>query len=154
MPESPRLPMHDIPDSERPRERLLTQGPGALSNAELLAILLRTGTSEENVLHLAERMLAQFGGLQEPAEVSCAELLGLKGLGSAKVAQMAAAGEKRLLLCPIGFVCDHIEIPYDLDIELKRQVKSAEIFRTPSLNTNPQFIRGLANRIQKHIQNG
>jgi DNA repair protein RadC len=99
MPESRRLSMHDIPDSERPRERLLTQGPGALSNAELLAILLRTGTSEENVLHLAERLLAQFGGLQELAEVSCSELLELKGLGSAKVAQMAAAFElgKRLI---------------------------------------------------------
>lgn len=99
MPESERLSMHDIPDSERPRERLLAQGPGALSNAELLAILLRTGTSEENVLHLAERLLAQFGGLQELAEASCAELLGLKGLGSAKVAQMSAAFElgKRLI---------------------------------------------------------
>ena len=99
MPESERLSMHDIPDSERPRERLLAQGPGALSNAELLAILLRTGTSEENVLHLAERLLAQFGGLQELAEASCAELLGLKGLGSAKVAQMGAAFElgKRLI---------------------------------------------------------
>src|SRR5690606_26101163 len=99
MTQSPRLSMHDIPDSERPRERLLTQGPGALSNTELLAILLRTGTSEENVLHLAERLLAQFGGLQELAEASCAELLSLKGLGSAKVAQMVAAFElgKRLI---------------------------------------------------------
>jgi DNA repair protein RadC len=91
--------MHDIPDSERPRERLLTQGPGTLSNAELLAILLRTGTSEENVLHLAERLLAQFGGLQELAQVPYTELLGLKGLGGAKVAQIAAAFElgKRLI---------------------------------------------------------
>lgn len=99
MPQSSRLSMHHIPDSERPRERLLTQGSEALSNAELLAILLRTGTSEENVLHLAERLLAQFGGLQELAEAPRAQLLTIKGLGEAKVTQMAAAFElgKRLI---------------------------------------------------------
>lgn len=99
MPKMPPISIRDLPDSERPRERLLTQGPDALSSAELLAILLRTGTADENVLHLAERLLTEYGGLQELAEASPTELLRRKGLGSAKVAQMAAAFElgKRLI---------------------------------------------------------
>ena len=95
-----RLSIHDLPDSERPRERLLSHGPAALSNAELLAIVLRTGSADENAVHLAERLLAHYDGLHDLAEASPADLAHFKGLGSAKVAQIAAAFElgKRLLI--------------------------------------------------------
>src|SRR5690349_4588276 len=56
------LTVHDIPMDERPRERLRSHGPQALSSAELLAIILRTGTVRENVLELAGKLLARYGG--------------------------------------------------------------------------------------------
>lgn len=87
------LSIHDMPDSERPRERLIARGAAALSNAELLAIILRTGTRQENALHLAERILAQYAGLRGLARVSLSELVQIRGLGTAKTAQIAAALE-------------------------------------------------------------
>lgn len=96
------LRMHDLPPSERPRERLRTAGPGALSHAELLAIILRTGQAGESALSLAQRLLATFGGLGGLANASFAELERVKGLGMAKAAQVHAALElgKRLLSLP------------------------------------------------------
>ena len=55
--------IRDMPIDERPRERLRMRGPEALTNAELVAILLRTGTSGENVVTLAQRILSRFEGL-------------------------------------------------------------------------------------------
>jgi DNA repair protein RadC len=88
-----RVSIQDMPDSERPRERLLANGAGSLSTAELLAIILRTGTVEENALHLAERILAAYKGLPGLSQVSPAELERIKGLGRAKAAQIMAALE-------------------------------------------------------------
>ena len=93
----------DLPRSERPRERLLHHGPGFLSTAELLAIILRTGTPEENVLRVAQRLLISFGDLGGLARASPAELTQEKGLGPAKVAQLKAAlelGRRLLALSP------------------------------------------------------
>ncbi|MGB1288350.1 MAG: RadC family protein [Aggregatilineales bacterium] len=92
------LTVHDMPTEERPRERLLTQGAASLSNAELLAILLRTGTKQENVLQLAARLLSQYDGLGGLARVDAEMLRETKGLGSAKITQILAALElgKRL----------------------------------------------------------
>lgn len=91
--------IHDMPYTERPRERLMALGAASLSTAELLAIILRTGTPEENVLRLCQRILAQFDGLQGLAQATPAELVQIRGLGEAKVAQMVAVLEigKRLL---------------------------------------------------------
>jgi DNA repair protein RadC len=90
----------ELPSSERPRERLLHLGSGALSSAELLAIILRTGTRDENVVRVAQRLLATFGGLTGLAKANTAELTAEKGLGPAKAAQLKAALEigRRLLL--------------------------------------------------------
>lgn len=91
--------IRDLPVSERPRERLRERGAAALSSAELLAIILRTGTPSENVLALASRALARFGGLAGLAKASFGELCGERGLGEAKAAQVKAALElgRRLL---------------------------------------------------------
>lgn len=87
------LTIKDLPAHERPRERLAQAGPGALSSAELLAIVLRTGVDGENAVHMAERLLAHFGGLAGLASADHAELTAVRGLGAAKAAQLQAAFE-------------------------------------------------------------
>jgi DNA repair protein RadC len=90
----------ELPSSERPRERLLHYGPNALSTAELLAIILRTGVRDENVVRVAQRLLATFEGLAGLARASDAELIAARGLGPAKTAQLKASLElgRRLLV--------------------------------------------------------
>ncbi len=90
----------ELPSSDRPRERLQSYGPGALSTAELLAIILRTGIGGQNVLNLATSLLARFGGLGGLAKASVAEICNERGLGLAKACQLKAALElgRRLLI--------------------------------------------------------
>jgi DNA repair protein RadC len=85
--------IRDLPVSERPRERLRDYGASALSNAELLAIILRTGARRESVLALATRLLSSYRGLVGLARISFGELCNEKGLGEAKAAQLKAALE-------------------------------------------------------------
>lgn len=90
----------DMPAGERPRERLIRAGEGALSTAELLAIILRTGVGGESVLDMARRLLSSYDGLPGLARASFAELKAERGLGNAKTAQLKAALElgRRILL--------------------------------------------------------
>ncbi len=90
----------ELPSGERPRERLLHYGASVLSNAELLAIIFRIGTRDENVIRMAERLLASFRGLAGLARANPTELTSERGIGPAKVAQLKAALElgKRLLV--------------------------------------------------------
>jgi len=87
------ISIHDMPQSERPRERLVSLGAASLSSAELLAIIVRTGTAQENVLRLRERILANFDGLQGLAQATMADLQQIHGLGEAKTAQIVAVLE-------------------------------------------------------------
>lgn len=90
----------ELPLTERPRERLEQYGPGALSVAELLAIILRTGSQDENVLRLAHRLLATYGGLADLARAPFVDLVAIRGVGQAKATQLQAAFElgRRLLV--------------------------------------------------------
>ncbi len=90
----------DLPEGERPRERLEHYGAGALSAAELLAIILRVGNRDENVIRLAQRLLTTYGGLVGLAQAPFSELIEIKGLGPAKATQLKAAFElgRRLLV--------------------------------------------------------
>ena len=88
-----RVGLKDLPESVRPRERLKHAGPGALSNSELLAIILRTGGRSGNVLDLANRLLADFGGLGGISGASIAELCRYDGLGEVKAIELQAAFE-------------------------------------------------------------
>jgi DNA repair protein RadC len=83
----------DFPQDERPRERLVSSGPESLSNQELLAILLRTGTKSESVLQLSNRLLQKFEGLRLLKDASLEEITETKGIGSAKAVQIMAAVE-------------------------------------------------------------
>ena len=87
--------VRDLPAAERPRERLLAGGAGSLSNVELLAILLRTGTTKDSVLHLAEKVLSQLQdrGLPAFTDMAPEELAGIHGIGGAKAATVLAAVE-------------------------------------------------------------
>ena len=90
--------IRQLPASERPRERLRDHGATALSNSELLAIILRTGTRSENALALATAALARFGGLPGLVRASFGELCAQHGMGEAKAAQVKAALELGLRL--------------------------------------------------------
>lgn len=83
----------DWPAQERPREKLLQQGPAALSDAELLAIFLRTGVSGKSAVDLARDLLTRFGGLRPLLEADQDNFCQAHGLGSAKYAQLQAVLE-------------------------------------------------------------
>jgi DNA repair protein RadC len=90
----------DLHETERPRERLVSLGPQALSSAELLAILLRVGVKGENAVQVGQRLLQAFGGLGGLHRAPFEELVGQHGIGEAKAAQLKAAIElgRRLML--------------------------------------------------------
>jgi DNA repair protein RadC len=90
--------IRDLPAGERPRERMAQYGPEAMSTVELLAILLRVGSRGESAIRLAERLLAEFGGLVGMAKARIPQLSAPPGMGLAKAAQIKAAFElgKRL----------------------------------------------------------
>lgn len=81
------------PEKERPRERLLSRGAQALTDAELVAILIRVGFKGTNAVEMARRLLKQFGSLRAMVEAPVIALLEVKGLKGAKVAQLIAAME-------------------------------------------------------------
>ncbi len=83
----------DWPETERPREKLLARGPQALSDAELLAIFLRTGTAGKTAVDLARELLVRFGGLRPLLTADVEAMCDAPGLGPAKYAQLAAALE-------------------------------------------------------------
>ncbi|OEF98109.1 hypothetical protein BHF71_03225 [Vulcanibacillus modesticaldus] len=85
--------VRDIPKDERPRERMIRFGPQSLSNVELLAILLRTGSSNESVFQLAQKVLSELETLQNLNDVTLEELTKIKGIGPAKAIQIKGAIE-------------------------------------------------------------
>ena len=85
--------IRDLPAGERPRERLRHYGPQSLNNADLLAILLRTGMQGENVIAMAHRLIATFKGLDGLGKASFTELTDEKGVSEAKACQLLAALE-------------------------------------------------------------
>jgi DNA repair protein RadC len=87
------VPMGAVPRHERPRERLHARGPAALSERELLAILLRNGTNGVSALDLAGELLADYGSLTALASGRPEELAARKGIGEAKSAGLVAAFE-------------------------------------------------------------
>jgi len=85
--------IRDFPLKERPRERFIREGAQSLSNQELIAILLRTGTKKESVLQLSERLIAHFDGLRMLKDATVEEITSINGIGEAKAIQLLAAVE-------------------------------------------------------------
>ncbi len=86
------MKIKDLPEQNRPRERFLKHGPEALSDAELFAIILRTGTINENVIDMSNRLIAEYG-LDKLFECSLKELQKIKGIGPSKAMQILAMAE-------------------------------------------------------------
>ncbi|MGY4830409.1 RadC family protein [Sphaerotilaceae bacterium SBD11-9] len=85
--------LKDLPPDARPREKLLARGPAALADAELIALLLRTGLKGTSVLQLSQNLLTDFGGLSGLLQAQPDDLKRIKGLGPAKRAEMSAVLE-------------------------------------------------------------
>jgi DNA repair protein RadC len=83
----------EIPIFERPREKVINQGVHYLSNTELLAILLRTGTKEENVLRISEKLLYKLTNINDLNDLTINELTSVKGIGLSKAVTVLAAVE-------------------------------------------------------------
>ena len=87
------MAINEWPEDDRPREKLLARGPGSLSDAELLAIFLRTGTKGKSAVDLARVLIGKFGSLAGLVGASREAFCDVPGLGSAKYAQLHAATE-------------------------------------------------------------
>lgn len=83
--------LKELPLSERPRERLMHQGPHALSCSELIAVILGSGTKGKSVLALSQELLSHFGSLTQLLDATIEDLCQVKGLGIAKAVQLKAA---------------------------------------------------------------
>jgi len=85
--------IRDYEKNDRPRERLVNDGPESLSTQELLAIILRTGTKNESVLQLSNQILKHFDGLRMLMNASIEEMISIKGIGVTKAIQLIASFE-------------------------------------------------------------
>ncbi|HET6383097.1 MAG TPA: DNA repair protein RadC [Armatimonadota bacterium] len=136
--------IRDLPQNQRPRERLLEFGASALSDTELLAILLRVGSARESVLRLAERLLHHFGSIKGIAQATAVDLSEVKGIGPAKSTELLAAIELGIRLSRFSEAPrPTIRSPqnvYDLFGSEMRYL-SQEQFRTLSLDTKGGVIR-------------
>ncbi len=95
--------IHELPPEDRPREKLARLGAEALSDSELIAILLRTGVAGANAVEVARQLLARYGSLAGLARASVKELAVIKGVGPAKAVQLAAAFGLGARLASEGF---------------------------------------------------
>jgi DNA repair protein RadC len=138
------LRLKDQPPGERPRERLVARGPDALSHAELIAILLRTGLKGTNVVQVGRNLLQRFGSLNALALASVDELRKVPGIGRDKAATLVAAfalakrmEEERREESP---VLDNPATVVDFMRETNR-LKNVESFQVLLLNTRKRLIR-------------
>jgi len=137
--------IHDLPVSERPRERLQKFGISALSAQEILALILGRGVSGESVMVTAQRLLSRFGSLKGMADASVEELSQIKGIGIAKASQIKAAFEMANRLEGYADVGDKpvVKTPDDVMGLVKGRLrgKKKEYFLALLLDTRGQLIK-------------
>ncbi|PSL43971.1 DNA replication and repair protein RadC [Salsuginibacillus halophilus] len=135
--------IRDVPASERPRERMLNVGASKLTNAELVALLLRTGSKSESVLQLAQRVLQKFNGLELIGDATIEELQTISGIGRAKAVELQAAIElgRRIqnFQSPAPYFIRTPDDAASLVMEDMRSLRQ-EHFVTLCLNTKNQVI--------------
>jgi len=138
------LRLKDQPAGERPRERLVEHGADALSHAELIAILLRTGLKGTNAVEVGKQLLQKFGTLQSLAQASIADLQKVKGIGRDKAVTLVAAFALARKMA--GDLCREaplLETPEAI-AELLREdcrIRQVETFQAVLLNTRRRLIR-------------
>ncbi len=135
--------IHDLPEQERPRERLVAHGADALSNAELIAILLRTGMKGLSAIHVAEQLLRKFGTLDALAKAALDDLR-VKGVGRDKAVALKAAFTlaKRMAL-EIRIEPPLLDTPESIAELMAEELRLAEVeeFHSVLLNTRRRLIR-------------
>ena len=138
------LRLKDQPVSERPRERLVERGADALSHAELIAILLRTGLKGANAVEIGRQLLQKFGTLQALAQASVEELRSVKGIGRDKaVTLMASFALGRKMAEELQRESPVLDNPENV-VRLLREknlVKKVETLQVLLLNTRRRLIR-------------
>jgi DNA repair protein RadC len=138
------LRLKDQPVSERPRERLIERGADALSHAELIAILLRTGLKGANAVEVGRQLLQKFGTLRSLAQASVEELRSVKGIGRDKaVTLMAAFALARKMAEDLQRESPVLDNPENV-VRLLREknlVKNVETLQVLLLNTRRRLIR-------------
>lgn len=139
------MAISDWPAGERPRERLLAQGPEALSDAELLAIYLRVGIRGKSAVDLARDLLKRFDGrLADLAEASMPELATVSGIGIAKAAQLKASFELARRALSQEMTCrDTFTSPATVRrwLQLKLGSRPHEVFMALWLNSQNQLLK-------------
>lgn len=133
----------DMQKEERPRERLIKNGPSGLSDSELLAIILRTGTMQENVINLSQRILSQYN-LKQLSQTNLRQLMEINGIKESKAAQIAACFEiARRLESFNELPKSKISSPEDVYRQLypRMREKKKEMFIELCLDTKNQIIK-------------
>ena len=138
------MKLKDQPASERPRERLAALGADALSNAELIAILLRTGLKGVNVVEIGKQLIQKHGSLQSLAQASLDDLCAIKGIGKDKAVTLVAAFTlARKMAQEMRGEAPLLETP-DAVASLMREgtrLQRVETFQVVLLNTRRRLIR-------------
>jgi DNA repair protein RadC len=137
------LRIQELPDEDRPREKLLKQGAGALSESELIAILLRTGTVGANAIDVARELLLRYQSLTSLSRRGAKELAEVKGIGLAKALQLAAAFELGKRLAQESPAKEKFDTPdrvYDL-LGPEMRMLSKESLRVILLDTRYRLLR-------------
>ncbi|WP_346895479.1 RadC family protein [Clostridium sp. UBA7503] len=133
-----KLKIKDLPKNERPREKMLRYGAEYLSNSELLALILRTGTKEDSVLNLCDRLLSHCGGINGISSPSINDLKQVKGIGEVKATQVLAIAELAIRFNSFKSGEEHtVSSPKDVSNYMMRQMKGLkkEYFKLIMLNT-------------------
>ncbi len=136
--------VREIPEEERPRERLARLGAVALRDAEILAVLFRTGTREEGAVALAERVIRHFGTLRSLSLASIEELMQVKGVGRVKAIELKAAVELGIRLAhEKGEQRPRIRTAEDVANLLMARFKQCETeeFKALLLNTKNEVLK-------------
>ncbi len=137
-----KMMVRDYPLEERPRERMINDGAEKLSNSELIAILLRTGTKDESVLELSSRILHELGSIRRLTEATVEELTKIKGIGKAKAVQLKAGIELGRRVARKQAALFTIRSPEDAADYLIQllQLDQQEKFHVLYLNTKNQIV--------------
>lgn len=134
----------DIPKEERPVEKLLSSGPETLSNAELLAVILRTGTRGENIISLSTRIISEFDGLDGLLDAGIEEISTIKGVKNIKASQILALGElvKRINKLSLTKNSRNISSPKDVAECIMKEMMflKQEILKVIMLDTKNNII--------------
>ena len=137
------LKIQELPEQDRPREKLAARGAGALSDSELIAILLRTGMVGANAIDVARQLLAEYQSLGGLARCTVAELSKIKGVGPAKAVQLAAAFGLATRLARETLTKQKLDTPELIYALLGAEMRalSRESLRVVLLDTQLQLMR-------------